>query len=424
MELSSLRQQNNKYLRYISLIILIFFSNISYSEEITIVASEENIEQLLEIDPTNIDFLHIYAIKLVKTGKAQSATEVYKKIIYFRPDLLVYYLELARLQFYLNELDDAKKNFEYVYDKNPPSNVKYNIRNYLKRIESSKPTKLSYNFKLSYNDNINNGTYSDTIRLFGIPFKVDENAKAKGSFEFYTGLTANHQFKSDNLKLNVGGKIDHSNFSSSTYDRLKYSFITGPEYRIRNHRLKLDLTLSKDEMNWKDVSNLKDVTLSHSFNYSPQLRFVSTLSFDENNYYNNANYNTDGKSLGLGADLITKSGTNYSGNIRLTDNDAVYEPYGNKKKYISASIGSKLPLNFYINASIGLEKTKYDAYQFMWLTTREDDLEFISINLKNERIYFKNFYPQINFTIRDNDSNVDAYKTSSNSASLYFVKDF
>ena len=108
----------------------------------------------------------------------------------------------------------------------------------------------------------------------------------------------------------------------------------------------------------------------------------------------------------------------------MTDNDAVSKPYGNEKKYISASIGSKLPLNFYINASIGLEKTKYDAYQFMWLTTREDDLEFISINLKNERIYFKNFYPQINFTIRDNDSNVDTYKTSSNSASLYFVKDF
>ena len=177
-------------------------------------------------------------------------------------------------------------------------------------------------------------------------------------------------------------------------------------------------------MNWKNVSNSKNLTLSHFFNYSPQLRFSSTLSFDDNNYYNNANYNTDGKSLGFRADLITKSGISYSGNVRFTDNDAVYEPHGNDKMYISASISSQLPLNFNINASFGLEKTKYDAYQFMWLTTREDNLEFISINLKNERIYLKNFYPQINFTIRDNDSNVESYKTSSNSASLYFVKDF
>ena len=411
-------------MRHIFPFIFLLIVNFSFAEEVRILASEENVEQLLEIDPSNIDFLSIYAVKLVKTGNAQSATEVYKKIIYFRPDLLVYYLELARLQFYLNELDDAKKNFEYVYDKNPPSNVKYNIRNYLKRIESSKTTKVSYNFKLSYNDNINNGTYSDTIRLFGIPFKVDENARAKGSYEFYTGLTANHQFKSDNLKFNAVGKFDHSNFSNSTYDRLKYSFITGPEYQVRNHRVKIDLTLSKNEMNWNDVLNSRDLTLNHFFNYSPQLRFSSSLSLTENDYYNNANYNTDGKSLVLGADLIAKSGISYSGNIKFTDNDAAYEPYGNEKMYISTSIGLRLPLNFYMNASVGLEKTKYDAYQLMWLTTREDDLKFISINLKNERIYFKNFYPQINFTIRDNNSNVDAYKTSSNSASLYFVKDF
>ena len=127
--------------------------------------------------------------------------------------------------------------------------------------------------------------------MFGIPFKVDENAKAKGSYEFYTGIEANHQFKSDNLKLNVGGKLDHSNFTSSAYDRLKYTFITGPEYQIENHQLKLDLTLSKEEMNWKDISNSKELKLSHFFNYSPQLRLSSTFSFDENDYYNNANYN-------------------------------------------------------------------------------------------------------------------------------------
>tara|TARA_B100001093_G_scaffold515107_1_gene590674 strand:- start:141 stop:1376 length:1236 start_codon:yes stop_codon:yes gene_type:complete len=411
-------------LKYAVFFLLIIFSSLSHSDEIRIIANEDNIEQLLKIDPDNIDFLSIYGVKLVKSGKARSAIEVYKKIINRRPDLLVYYLELARLQFFLNELDDAKINFEYVYSKNLPVNVKYNVRNYLKKIENLKPSSVSYNFKLSFNDNINNGTYSDTIRLFGIPFKVDENAKAKGSYEFYTGIEANHQFKSDNLKLNVGGKLDHSNFTSSAYDRLKYTFITGPEYQIKNHQIKLDLTLSKDEMNWNDVTNSKELRLSHFFNYSPQLRFSSTLSFDENDYYNNANYNTEGKALGLSADLITKSGISYSANIRLTDNDAVYEPYGNEKKYVSASIGSQLPLHFYINASVGLETTKYDAYQSIWLTTREDDLRFISLNLKNERVYFNNFYPQINFTIRDNDSNVDVYKTSSNSASLYFVKDF
>ena len=60
---------------YIFTLVFLLISSFSFSEEVKIIATEENIEQLLEIDPSNIDFLYIYAVKLVKTGKAQSATE-------------------------------------------------------------------------------------------------------------------------------------------------------------------------------------------------------------------------------------------------------------------------------------------------------------------------------------------------------------
>ena len=51
-----------------------------------------------------------------------------------------------------------------------------------------KPSKINYTIKLSHNDNINNGTYADTVKLFGVPFKIDENAKAKSSFELFTNI--------------------------------------------------------------------------------------------------------------------------------------------------------------------------------------------------------------------------------------------
>ena len=42
-----------------------------YSEEVTIVASEDNIEELLILDPYNIDFLNIYSIKQKKEKKVE-----------------------------------------------------------------------------------------------------------------------------------------------------------------------------------------------------------------------------------------------------------------------------------------------------------------------------------------------------------------
>ena len=38
----------------------------THSQQVTIVASEDNIEELLLLDPNNIDFLNIYSIKQQK----------------------------------------------------------------------------------------------------------------------------------------------------------------------------------------------------------------------------------------------------------------------------------------------------------------------------------------------------------------------
>lgn len=404
------------------LLFLIFYSLPCNSN--TVIVNEENIELLINQNPKDIDLLFMYAVLKQKRGDFHDSLNIMESIISIGTDNILHYLELAKLQFYNHDHSKAEKNFLYVYNKNIPSNFKSNIRNYLRIINRSKPSKFNYNFKISYNDNINNGTYSDTIKLFGVPFTIDENAKAKESYELYTGIDYTQQFILDNYRLNVGGKIDHSNFSNKNYDRLKLSLFGGPELYFKNHKIKIDLTLSREEMNEKNLSNFRDLTLNHYFNYNPNIMLNSSLSLSKNNYYNNSVYNTEGFSLKTGLSYISHSGVNYGIIARYSDSKANEKIYGNDKKYISASIGSKLPYNFYVDISYGLEKTKYDAFQLIWLTTREDKLELIQLSLKNERLYFRSFYPQLNFTIRDNYSNVDVYKTSSNSVSLYFIKDF
>ena len=122
----------------------------------------------------------------------------------------------------------------------------------------------------------------------------------------------------------------------------------------------------------------------------------------------------------------------FVGDINANQSDEPIEIYAddgiewhkNEKKYFSTSIASNLPRGFFVNLQLGIEDVDYDAYQFMWLTTREDRLEFASLNLRNEQFYIGNFYPQINITLRDNDSNVEVYKTSSDSVSLFLIKDF
>jgi hypothetical protein len=395
-----------------------------YSEEVTIVASEDNIEELLILDPYNIDFLNIYSIKQKKEKNYLGAIQTLEKIINLDNTLLPFYLELARLQFIIYDFKNDKKNFLFVYNQNIPPNVKNNIRYYLRQIKRLDPASINYNFKISYNDNINNGTYADTVRLFGIPFKVNEEAKAKESYELFSDINGAYDFDLDGYRLNTGFLINHSNYAGSAYDRLKYGINIGPEHYYKGQKINWSLLLSREEMDNNPIVNSREIRVSNLFNYRPNIQIQSAVGMGETDYYNNANYNSDSKFVNFLINYIDRKNINYSANLILTDNDADYKPYGNEKKYFSVSIASELPRGFFANFQLGIEDVDYDAYQFMWLTTREDRLEFASFSLRNERLYIGNFYPQINITLRDNDSNVEVYKTSSDSVSMFFIKDF
>ena len=181
---------------FIIFVLKLFLISNLLSKEIKIIADKNNIEELLKLDPNNIDFLFIYAKKKEELNEYELAEKIYKRIISLRPNELRFYLDLARVQFLRFDYINSEKNFLFIYKKkNIPKNVKYNIRNYLKMINRNKSGKVNYTVKLSRSDNINNGTYADSVKLFGVPFKIDENAKAKSSYELFT---------------NINGSIDQS----------------------------------------------------------------------------------------------------------------------------------------------------------------------------------------------------------------------
>ena len=405
-------------------IISTLFSFHAHSQQVTIVASEDNIEELLLLDPNNIDFLNIYTIKQQREKNYLGAIQTLEKIIELDNTRLPFYLELARLQFIIHDFQSAEKNFLFVYEQNIPPNVRNNIRYYLRQIKRLNPATINYNFKISYNDNINNGTYADTVRLFGIPFKVNEEAKAKESYELFTDINGAYDFDLESYRLNTGFLINHSNYTGSAYDRLKYGINIGPEHYYKGQKINWSLLLSREEMDNDPIVNSREIRVSNLFNYRPNIQIQSAVGMGETDYYNNASYNSDSKFVNFLVNYIDSNNINYSTNFKFTDNDADYKPYGNEKKYFSASIASELPRGFFANFQLGFEDVDYDAYQFMWLTTREDRLEFASLSLRNERLYIGNFYPQINFTLRDNDSNVEVYKTSSDSVSVFFLREF
>ena len=420
----------NKTFFFIVKFILIFFicnfffvSNL-FSKEIRITANKNNIEELLKLDPNNIDFLFIYAKKKEELNEYKLSEHIYKKIIALRPNELRYYLDLAKIQFLRFDYVNSEKNFLYVYNKeNVPSNVKFNIRNYLKMINEKKSGKVNYIVKLSHNDNINNGTYADTIKLFGVPFKIDKNAKAKSSYELFTNIDGSIGKNVYGQKINTGFDISYSDFQSKNYDRLKYGINIGPEFVFKNNKINLDYSFSQEKIGFSKILNINQLMLK-GFQNKNNSQFLLTTGIDNKRYYNNKDYNTEGNFIEFKSNFFSKKRFSLGANYKYTKNNAINDFYGNEKNYFELTSSINLFKNLSLNLSSGIEIAAYDKYQPIFSRTRRDNLKFVNLNIRNDRWFIGNYMPQINLTFRKNKSNVDVYDTKSDNISLNLVKEF
>lgn len=426
-----LKKINNSFFTKFKFLIIIFFilnllnlSN-SFSKEVKIIANQNNIEQLLLLDPNNVDFLFIYAKKQEELGDYETSEKIFKKIISLSPKELRYYLDLAKIQFLKLDYENSEKNFRYVYEsKNIPSNVKYNIRNYLKILDKNKSKKINYNIKISHNDNINNGTYADTVELFGVPFKIDENAKAKKSYEVLTNINGRNNFYYKDRKFLSSFDISHSDFEQSNYDRLRLGLSVGPEFKFGKKNISSLLYGHSKELLGGENSLISNTISFNTINYvKPDLSVSNELSVGDTRYYNYYDYNSDIYSFSTD---IKKLFNNYSTNFKIQyiDTNSNKDIYGNIKKKLQLDFSTILANSLILDLSTGKEFINYDQYQPIFLKTRKDELKFFSLDLWSDRIYFGDFYPKLSFLNRKNKSNINVYKTSSNNISLFFVKDF
>ena len=424
-----LKKINKTFVLIIKLVLIFFICNtfsISslFSKEIRITADKSNIEELLKLDPNNIDFLFIYAKKKEELYEYKLSENIYKKIISLRPNELRYYLDLAKIQFLRFDYVNSEKNFLYVYNKeNVPSNVKFNIRNYLKLINEKKSGKINYTVKLSHNDNINNGTYADTIKLFGVPFKIDENAKAKSSYELFTNIDGSIGKNVHGQKINTGFDISYSDFQSKNYDRLKYGINIGPEFVFKNNKINLDYSFSQEKIGFNKILNTNQLMLK-GFQNKNNSQFLFTMGIDNKSYYNNKDFNTDGNFIEFKSNFFYKKRFSLGANYKYIKNNAINDFYGNEKNYFELTSSMYLFKNLSFNLSGGIETAAYDKYQPIFSRTRRDNLKFVNLNIRNDRWFIGNYMPQINLTFRKNKSNVDVYDTKSDNISLNLVKEF
>ncbi len=368
----------------------------------------------------------------------EKALVYYKKVLEQNPNAPRAKLEIAKAYLHIgNKGDEAIAILESALQDDLPQNVKDKVTELLKKIKSSK-TK-DWRLKLSggyvYDTNVNNSTYNRQVEIFGVPFKLDDNARAQKDNTFLAGINFDHKKhffgKSGPYLINSLSGLKTKNDKHENYDMGLGSASTGFGFKLYKLTLEMPITYTQLTLN----SN----NFLRSFGYSPNLTYEFSKILHLNVGYNhkkNSYYQTQIKNRNGDYDSIASGLKYFFGNGNFLQLSYSKGTSGAKEKYyqydlstanaglfLSLPIKKIEPLAIYLGA--GRESDKYKDSDPLTIPQkkRRDKNVAMMVNIYKR---FKSIDTTIVFgyTKISNDSNINIYQYKREQFSFKIEKDF
>ena len=390
--------------RLILIAIFIFATNFSHA------ANKLSIEE--------IEKNFIQSQILIENQKYNQAKTILKEL-YLNSYTLRIELEYARVLYLLEEYDEAKRIFDFIYsDPNTP----YEIRNSVIFFIESINYKIGYikpNFSLFKEKNPGRDPGSAQYLLFGnIPVNYnsggEEQKTVKGSElsvktgkilteDFFVGFDARSKFylESNNEK----NKIDDFKLLAN-YKFNKHISITPSYYRFE--KKDQDYEYFSNNLSFFNDLDLFDINYNFNFGYK--------------DYRYNKNFNSDILNNSLGLNFIIKDFEIKPslGHEIISAKDKQYSLVNTFKGFsVNRNFNQR---RFLLEANYLNLKQNNHEIDLLWNIKRKDDQHTYSFNLCDRNIFIFSHYVCLGYFKTINYSNNDFYNYKSNEIRLTFRK--
>jgi len=385
-----------------------------------------------------------------KNGENYSDAELYfRAALDDEPNAGRIRLELAEVLAQQSKFAEARRELEIVKASNPPEAVQQNIDEFLRQITAveadprrrasfSNDSNRSWNAFISaglgYDSNVNGGPDDDSIFLYGLPFRLSNDAQETDD-EFWTlsgGI--NHRLpinETVSLQSSLRGSFTDY-FNADPYDTFSVQAASGPSFKIGKQAL-LSVPLTARTQSYTDSG---ETWYSSSFGVAPQLRYALNkntelgfgASLSRRIYDGNSERNLTAWSVNpylvfrpvLAGSL--RVGFNYgqeNSGLDIYSNDVIggYVSYEHKFQ-----VTPKHAFTASVNASY--TETRFDGIQAAFTEARHDSSPSITGSLSYALPFDLSSSITASASYQNNNSNLDINEYDRTRFSLTFTKRF
>jgi hypothetical protein len=328
-------------------------------------------------------------------------------------------LELGAAYFQNRNYKKAKKTLtEVLTYKDLPPVARRNVNNILNKIKNIKTFGGSVALGTSENDNINSGTYSNTVEILGNEVETRDlgsSTPIKAKALNYSASLYKKFFLNKNFDINLITSYNDIHYAdNSNYDIRVFSPKIITTFNAGNYESSISANMSKIYLGHKDYNNNYNATYSHQYNFSNYFIPKYSFSLTKMNYLQESNAAYEGNSkqhnLDLRFNIIVKN--NFYGYItpyyNRSDNNLELEVHSYFSNKYGALYVQKMPFQALLSLNYYHQNKKYDASSAIFLAKKNSETKYFSSSIS--RKLFNNVNASLSYSIEKQDSDVKLLK--------------
>lgn len=174
------------------------------------------------------------------------AEAMFRRILDRDPKLLRVRLELARTLYMEKKDEQADYHFSLAAAEQPSLQVRRNIANFREAIRARRSWRFNVDFGFSPDSNINSATDKESVDIYGLPFRLDPDARARsGTGRFVGGDASIRLNRFGKIPIYIGGYGRWVRYKDHRFDDAYAGLEAGPEFAVAGGRLRTTATALK-----------------------------------------------------------------------------------------------------------------------------------------------------------------------------------
>jgi outer membrane protein len=358
------------------------------------------------------NFLEGYVAR--QQGDKKTAIKKFRAVLNDKPDETRVRFELARTLYEDGSRQAADYHFKLAQRDlgNAPADVQRVIAGYRRAIRAQKGWSFSTSVGIAPDTNINSATNSTAVDISGLPFFLNDGARAKTGVGQTFGTQGQARINlAAAYDFDVIGAANFTNYKGSDFDDLGATLSAGPSRQFGNNmRVGVGATYSQRWYSGDVLNRGYGARLSGEYRFNNASDMSAELSVRRTDNLLNDTY--DGMQYGLSVSYQQAFKNQMTGSFGAIVQRSVLSDPGNSNwdAGLFAGVGAELPWGINAGLSGQVSTTLYKAPNLLFLETRKDVRMNARAYLGLRSLRFMGFSPSVDYTYQYNKSNIDLYQ--------------